>query len=159
MKWKSNFFSSSYKIFKDEQQIGNLKERVFRNTANGELNDAVLEFRKKGFFKPKTEIFDQETKEKVGQIQYDGWGAKANFELNGEQYSFKYTNIWNTQWIVYDENGESMIHYKSRTFSGHIETDETDDFLLLTGLYVHNYYVQISLFIVVVVVIVVSSSG
>ncbi len=159
MKWKSNFFSSNYRIFEDEQEIGYLKEKTFRNTAKAQLRDTGLKFRKKGFFKDETEIFDLASDEKRGQILYNGWGSKASFMLNGQNYTLKYTNIWNTKWTVYDESGEAIINYNSSTFSGKIETDETDEALLLTGLFVHNYYVQISLFMMVVIVVVISGNG
>jgi|SRR6056297_108856 len=159
MKWKSNFFSSNYRIFEDEEKIGYLKEKAFRNTAKAKLKEAGLKFQKKGFFKDETEIRDLETGDKRGQILYNGWGSKAQFMLNGQNYELKYTNIWNTKWTVYDESGEAIINYKSSTFSGNIETDKTDEALILAGLYIHNYYVQISLFMMVIIVIVISGNG
>jgi len=52
-----------------------------------------------------------------------------------------------------------VINYKSSTFSGNIETDKTDEALILAGLYIHNYYVQISLFMMVIIVVVISGNG
>jgi len=157
--WKKGIFSDTYRFFSHNQQTGELKNKIFFQSAVGEINGKRYTFRTKGFFKQHTEIIDHSDHSVVGEIAYNSWMTKAQVTLNGRKYTWKYQNVWNTRWSI-SGNGKGHITYKGTSTGGQIEAATDDDLLLLTGLYVTNYYWQSTVLVLVAVFVpIIAASG
>jgi hypothetical protein len=146
--WKKNFFSNLYTIYSNGQQIGKLKEKTFSQTANGELNGKEYTFTTKGFFKQHTSIIDCSTNEVIGEIIYNNWMTKATIIVDNKKVNWKYDNLWNTKWSIYNSEGVH-IKYAGSSTSGQIDSNVDDALLLLSGLFVTNYYWQMTVAVLV----------
>ncbi|HKL09286.1 MAG TPA: hypothetical protein VJ896_10970 [Bacteroidales bacterium] len=157
--WKKRIFSDTYRVYSLNQQTGELRNRTFSASADGEINGKRYTFRTKGFFKQQTEIIDHSDHSVVGKITFNSWMTKAYITINGREYTWKYQNVWNTRWSI-SGNGVGHITYKGTSTGGQIETSTDDDLLLLTGLYVTNYYRQTTLLVLVAVFVpIIAASG
>ena len=150
--WKKKLISRSYAIYSSNQLIGQLREKVFSQTSTGELNDKEYKFITSGFFKQVTSIVDTKENKKIGEISYGTWMTKATFYINNKTYYWKYDNLLNTKWSVYNEEETEIKYYGSYT-NGIIEANTDDSLLLLSGLYVKNYYLQTTIAVMIAVFI------
>jgi hypothetical protein len=78
--------------------------------------------------------------------------TKAKIEFQNTVLHWKYTNTWQTQWSMFLDDKE-LIKYRGSATKGNIEYDETEDLYILTGLFVTNYFWQISLAVIIAVLI------
>ena len=148
--WKKNFFSNLYIIYSNGQQIGQLKDKAFSQTANGELNGKEYTFRTKGFVRQHTEIIDNSTNKVIGEITYNNLMTKANISIDNKTINWKYNNLWNTKWSIFNQEGIN-IQYAGSSTSGQIDSNTDDALLLLIGLFVTNYYWQMTVAVLVAV--------
>jgi len=141
LNWKKGLFSSCFEIHSKGVIVGRLKEKNWTNSAIGELNGKKYSFLTKGFLHKETQIVDNESNNILGKITYQTWGKKARIEIDNKVINWKFTNVWNTRWCLIDLNGKE-INYKGSSSKGNIEFEEQNDLLLLTGLFITNYYWQ-----------------
>ena len=152
LRWEKGVFSDTYRIYSNDQQIGIMKNKSFSQSAIGEINGKSYTFKTKGFFKQHTEIFDNIDNSVMGEITYNNWITKAFLSIRNKRRTWKYDNIWNTKWSIC--NSERVeIKYAGSSTGGQIDSNTEDDLLLLTGLYVTNYYWQMTVAILVAVLI------
>ena len=156
--WKKGAFKSTYKIYSNDTLVGTLKENVWKQSADGELTGKKYNFKTKGFFKQETEIVHADTNTALGKITYNSWMTKATIELSDRKIFWKYDNVWNTKWSLFDSEG-IQIQYQGSSFNGKIEFNSQDDLLVLTGLFITNYYWQIAIAVFVAVFIPVWTSA
>lgn len=152
LEWRKGLFSSTYRITKEGRPVGELIEHTFAQTADGELNGKKYTFRTKGFLNQKTDIIDRRTGDVIGGIEYNAWMTKATLSFGPRKVLWKYTNMWNTKWSIYDSDS-IKIDYSGSTSGGQIESSVDDELLLLSGLFVTNYYWQLTAIILAVVFI------
>jgi hypothetical protein len=150
--WKKGVFSNSYRIFRDDVQIGKLQDKVLSQTIPGDLEDSAFLFRTKGFFRQHTEIIDSRENKIIGEITYNTWKTKATISINQKTLNWQYNNVWNTKWSLSAEEG-IIINYAGSSTKGTIDSRTEDPLLILSGLFVTNYYWQASLAIFVAVLI------
>jgi hypothetical protein len=148
--WKKALFKETYELFSNGLLAGILKESIWKHRAYGELNDTKLNFKTTGFFKQVTQIFDKNTNLIIGKISYNSWMTKATIEYNNEIAYWKYDNLWNTEWSISDSDG-STIEYQGSSSNGTIEYETQNDILILSGLFVSNLYLQITIIIFIIV--------
>lgn len=148
--WRRGTLSSTYEIFEDENLIGRLKDSTFSQTSEGLINHKGYQFKTRGFFKQETQIFDAEKNQVIGTITYNSWMSRANIQFTDRLIQWKYDNTWQTRWSLYNEDGV-QVKYAGGMSKGTIECDTPDDLLILTGLFVTNYYRQIGIAIMVAV--------
>jgi len=148
LKWEKGFFSNLYNIYSNGQQIGKLKDKTFTQTANGELNGEKYTFKTKGLFKQHTEIIDSLENKVIGEITYNNWMTKATISINGKTINWKYDNLWNTKWSISNSEGIN-IKYSGSSLSGQIDSNTDNSLILLSGLYVTNYYWHMAIVIFV----------
>ena len=156
--WKKGLFSETYRVYSNDQQIGKLKNKPFSQSAVGEISGKNYTFKTKGFFRQSTLIIDNIDNSVIGEIDYNSWMTKAFLSLKEKKYSWKYDNIWNTKWSIH-ESDKVLINYKGSSTGGKIDSDTNDDLLMLTGLYVTNYYWQMTLVILMAVLIPIYASS
>jgi hypothetical protein len=150
LRWKKNLFSSSTIIYSNGQRIGELKDKTFSQTANGELNGKKYSFKTKGFFKQQTDIIDGFENKVVGEITYNNWKTNAIISIDNKTINWKYDNLWNTKWSIFDSEGIN-IKYSGSSTSGQIDSNIDDSMILLSGLFVTNYYWQKTVAVLVAV--------
>lgn len=150
--WRKGAFSTTYKILSNGQQIGQLQDNAFKQTSDGEIRQKKYRFKTKGLFKQLTHIIDPETNEVIGNIEYNSWMTKATIHFSDRDIYWKYDNRWQTKWSMQDEKGVYMSFAGGMT-KGSIECDDPEDLLVLTGLFVTNYYTQAGIAVFVAVFI------
>ena len=148
--WKKGLFSNLYSIYSNGELIGKLKDKTFSQTANGEFNGKEYKFKTKGFLKQHTEIIDSLENKVIGEITYNNWMTKATISVNSKKISWKYNNIWNTKWSLFDTEGIN-IKYSGSSTKGQIDSNVDDALLILSGLFVTNYYWQMTIAVLVAV--------
>jgi hypothetical protein len=158
LKWKKSLFSNTCDIYSNGQLVGNLKDKTFSNSAEGELNGVKYRFKTLGIFRQNTEIIDGENNKVIGEITYSNWMRKATLKIQDKKVVWKYDNSWNTRWSVTDSSG-IIIKYRSSTTSGEIDTNTDDSLLLLSGLFVSNYFRQVALTVIIVIFIPIFASN
>lgn len=144
LKWKKRILSNTYHIFSDEIQVGKLKDNAWTQSADGEINGKKYRFKTKGFLKQETKIIDPETKTVIANISYNTWRTKAKIAFDDMTINWKYDNTWNTKWSLYNSE-KILMKYHGSTTKGKIECDKENDLLVLTGLFITNYYWEITL--------------
>lgn len=150
--WTKGILSSLYQIYLNGEQVGTLKDKSFSQSAKGILSGKEYIFKTNGFFKQSTDIIDCSDNKVIGKIEYSNWMTKASISINNNTFYWKYDNIWNTRWTIFNSNG-IMISFKGSSTSGQIDTNLEDAALILSGLFVTNYYWQISATIMIIVLI------
>ena len=150
LRWKKHLFSNLYTIYSDGQQIGILKDKTFSQTANGQLNGKAYTFKTNDFFNQRTVIINSLENKVIGVITYNNWMTKALILANNETIYWQYDNLWNTKWSIFSSEG-SIIKYSGSSTSGQIDSNIDDELLLLSGLFVVNYYWQMTIAVLVAV--------
>ena len=151
-RWEKQFFSSIYSIYSDSQIVGKLRDKSFSHTAIGELKGKQYTFKTKGLFSQNTEIIDNKENKVIGKITYSSWMTKATLSIINKSLQWKYDNVWNTRWSLFDKEGLE-IKYTGSSTSGRIESNTDDPLLLLCGLFVTNYYWQVSIAVMLLIFI------
>lgn len=152
--WKRNFLNGLYTVYDNGRQIGQLKERPFRETSTGEINGKVYTFITKGFFKRETIIFDNFKNEEIGKITFNEWRTRAFIIIDEKTINWKYDNFLNTKWSVFDEKG-IKIKYSNSSLGGKIDSFDDDELLLLCGLFVINYFRQAAFVVLIILFVVI----
>ncbi|TVQ85928.1 MAG: hypothetical protein EA393_13050 [Bacteroidetes bacterium] len=155
--WSKGLFSSRYQIYSNGKQLGNLTDKPLSRTTKGMFNGKEYLFRNSGFFKQHTEIIDCSDNKVIGRIDYNSWRSKATITVNGRRFNWKYDNLWSTRWSISDSNGTS-VKFTSSTTKGHIDADTDNGLLILYGLFIKNYYLQVA-FIVILVAVIIPAIG
>jgi len=151
-RWEKRLFTDTYKIYSANHQIGAMKNKSFSKSAIGDLNGKSYTFKTNGFFKQHTEIIDNIDNSVIGEIDYNDWKTKAFLSIRNEKLTWKYDNIWNTKWSIY-KSDKIGIKYTVSASGKQIDSYTEDDLLVLTGLYVTNYYSQVTIAVLVAVFI------
>ena len=137
--WKKGFLSTTCQIYSGDKKVGELKERSLSSKAYGYLNNKQYLFVTKGIFHRTTEIIDIKTEHAIGAITYNTWHTKAKISAFAEVYNWKYNNIWNTRWSLY-EHGKLLIRSNRSPTEGSLEFGEIEESLVLSSLFVTNNY-------------------
>lgn len=149
--WKKGIFSSTYRLREGDQELGTLTEKAFSSTSIGKIGDRTYRFKCRGMFNTRAEIIDEETDEVIGKIKFNTWRSKAQVELGDTQLEWKYRNWMQTKWKLSGDEG-IRLDYAAKMVGGQIESSTKDHLIILTGLYITNYYYQASAFIVAIMV-------
>nr|WP_319399806.1 hypothetical protein [uncultured Carboxylicivirga sp.] len=149
--WKKGLFSSTYEIYTNNRLVGTLKDKAFCKTSNGIINNHKYIFQTTSLFKPQTNIIDADSQKLIGNISYGTWMTKATISLSGKTYHWQYDNVWNTKWSILGPDGIAL-QSQSKTSSGMIEFNSENDALILCGLFITNYLLQMTVIIVAAMV-------
>lgn len=148
--WKKGFLKKACEIYSNNSQVGKLVENTWSSSAEGEINNKKYHFKTQGFFKQKTLIIDAESNSLIGTIVYNAFMTRATIEYSGQLAYWRYNNIWNTKFSITDDAG-NQISYHGSSSNGKLEFDQANDLLVLTGLYVTNYYWQMAVVTLIII--------
>jgi len=138
LSWKKGILSNKCNIYSGNTIIGKLKENVFSQQLNCDINGKNYIFRKKGIFSNETQIIDEATEVQIGIMEKNIWNSKVLIKLGDKLFNWKYNNTWQTKWSVSNSDGEK-INYNGIENKGDIESQIENDLLLLSGLSVANF--------------------
>jgi hypothetical protein len=150
--WKKRPFTNSYSIYSNNHLVGKLNERTFSQTANGEIEDLKYLFKTSGFIKQHTKIIDRSQNKIIGEISFGPWMTKATLSVNSKNYYWRYDNFFNTKWRIFNAEG-AEIKYTGSSTGGQIDSNTDDPILLLSGLFVKNYYLGMTIVALIAVFI------
>lgn len=139
--WKTKFFSNNFQILQFDNQVGEIRNKAFTRTAEGELNGRRLLFEIKGFFRQETKIIDLKDDSVLFEVKIGTWRQKASFNYNGKDYAWQYDNFWNTKFSINTDMGP-VVKYQTINFGGDIVSYINDEVLILTGMLIKNYFRQ-----------------
>ncbi|MTI21217.1 hypothetical protein E1176_09315 [Fulvivirga sp. RKSG066] len=142
LSWKKGLFRCVYQLFANGNKIGQLKEKRWSQSAIGVSGGKNILFRVKNSFVQSTDIIDIESGLTIGRIKYNCWWPKAKVEMEGKTYSWSFTNIWTTKWKIADEENNE-VKFSGHSVKGQVYSPITDSKILLTGLFIANYYWQL----------------
>ena len=86
----------------------------------------------------------------IGEISFGKWMTSATLTIRNIPVNWKYDNWKNTSWRIYNSGGD-LINYRGSSTKGVIDSHTEDDLLLLSGLFVTNYFRQATVAILVAV--------
>lgn len=148
--WKKGIFSNTYNIYKDGLQIGIIKNNGFSRYAYSELNGVKYTFKSKGILKQYIQIIEDRTSTVIGEIKFNNWMTKATLSFQNKEAYWKYGNLLNTKWSIFNSEG-IQINYSGSSTSGEIESNTKNDLLLLSGLFVTNFHWQMTTAIIIAI--------
>ena len=148
LNWEKGILVSRYKIYSEGNFVGSLKENSWSNSAEGELNGKKYSFKTKGILKQETQIIDSDNNI-IGEITYNTWMTKAQIKIQNKAINWKYDNLWSSKWSLSSSEGIE-INYSGSSTKGEIESNTGDELILLSGLFVTNYYWQLTFIVIVV---------
>jgi len=147
LNWTKELFSD-YRIFDNDKQIGFIKKKPFSQKSTAEINGEKYEFQERGFFSQETDIVDISENKIIGKIKYNFWRSKTFIEVNNENFTCESKNFWGTKWSIYNSKGTNILYHSSFT-KGKIDTNEDDAVKILSGFYLHTYYIRLIIFLIV----------
>ena len=135
--WKKGTFSCAFKLFQGGQQIGRLKSKSLGQSAIGEIGGKTYGFNTYGILNKRSEILDGSDGSVLGEIALNCWGTKAEIFIGEKKYQWKFSNIWQSRWKIWDEE-DTEISYRGWTSSGSWEggNPEEQSILQLSGLFI-----------------------
>ena len=152
LRWEKGTFSSTCRIYSGEEILGELTDHTFKQISDGFIGNQPYRFKTKGFFGQETQILEGKNDRVIGNISYKSWKTKATIQIQDKVFYWKYDNGWQTKWSVFDDSHVYM-KFAGKLSKGTIEFEEDNDLLVLTGLFVTNYYQQAMVAILVAVFI------
>ncbi len=148
LNWEKGILKNRYKIYSEGNFVGSLKENSWTNSAESELNGKKYSFKTKGVFKQVTQIIDSDDNI-IGKITYNTWMTKAQIEIQNKVINWKYDNLWSSKWSVFSSEGIE-IKYSGSSTKGEIQSNTREELILLSGLFVTNYYWQTTFVVIFV---------
>ena len=139
LSWKKKLLGSKYHIYLNKEKVGSLIDWTFSQSGAGEFRQRKYSFVTTGLFQQKTQIIDKEKGEVIGNIRYNAWMNKAKLTINNENLSWQYDDWMYKRWSIWNREGVK-IRYSGSITRGDIESTIDDGILLLTGLFITNYY-------------------
>ncbi|AXE17927.1 hypothetical protein DR864_09365 [Runella rosea] len=152
LQWVNGAFSRVTQLIDGKKVVGELKRELFSSDVIARLNDTTLRFDVRGFLKKQVDVYDHNNTI-IAVIELH-MGRTATLHLNGETYIFKKNGFLSREWsLIHDlpdtEQDPEVIHYTAvRTFfkkEGELallEPSPESDVLILTGLFLRNYFVR-----------------
>jgi len=149
--WRKGIFDSNYQLYNNGEIKGSLIFSSWKNNARG-IASKNYYFTTEGILNPVTKIRD-ENHNQIGVITYNSWQLKATVTFNGlEHVSWNYTNSWLSQWSITNHR-DKHIQYHSVTSAGTVNSDTDDELLLLSGLYIREFFSRAIIVIMLIILI------
>jgi hypothetical protein len=154
LNWKKGFLKRTYVITSEGRTVGTLEENRLNKSAKAELFGNKYSYKTDGIFNQVTEIFRLSDHKVLGRITYSTLRTSAQFEYQDKSYYWKTENWNHSRWRLYTKD-ESLIEYRGSASRGELTASNADDVLMLTGLFIANYFWQNVVAIMVVLFIII----
>lgn len=150
LSWSKGIFKCVYHLFKNGKPVGTLKENQWSMSAIGKIGEKSVLFRMKNGWHNHTSIVDRDNHAVIGQIKYNYWYPGAKITLGNDVYRWRFKNIWSTKWRITDSKNQE-IQYSGHTCKGEAIAAIDNDLVVLSGLFVGNYYWQmLAIYLVII---------
>lgn len=150
--WRKGLFDSNYQIYNQSQIQASLFFSSWKNDAQGIGLHQTYLFTSGGLSNPTTRIIDQNGHE-IGLITYHFWQLKATISLNNQEHSsWAFSNAWLSKWTINNYQGKE-VHYQASSGSGTIFSDNDDELLLLSGLFIKEYFARIMILFFIILIL------
>ncbi len=149
--WRKGLFDSNYQLYANGEIKGNLIFGSLKNNARG-IASKNYYFTTEGFLNPITKIRD-EKHHQIGIITYHAWQLKATITFNDlDHASWNYTNNWLSQWAITNHR-DKQIQYHASTAAGTVHSDNDDELMLLSGLFIREFFSRAIILIIIIIFI------
>ncbi|MGF1925283.1 MAG: hypothetical protein ACQUHE_13990 [Bacteroidia bacterium] len=149
--WRKGLFDSNYQLYTNGEIKGSLIFSSFKNNARG-IALKNYYFTTEGFLNPVTKIRDENHVE-IGIITYHAWQLKATVRFNNMDHAtWKFTNSWLSQWAI-TNHADKEIQYRADTPNGTAFSNTDDELMLLSGLFIKEFFARALILIFLVFVI------
>ena len=140
--WKRGIFQRAFQLFNNGEQVGSLKPSLMTQSASGQINEVEYRFCTREA-RNRCDVIRKDNQEVVAQIKFGTWLPKATIEYKGEHYQWSLSNMWETRWKISSANGVTH-RFAGWSCKGSIDHSLPTDLLAMTGLFISNYYWQMS---------------
>lgn len=149
--WKRNVLSTNYTLFSEGNSIGKLFNNTLSQSGSGTIKGVTYRFQTTGFFIQKTKILN-DSNVVVGYIEYNQWMTTARLTLFDNVYYWRFDNLLYKKWSVFNSDG-LYIHYISSMSNGEVHSNFNNHLLLLSGLFIANFYWQIMIVLIIILLV------
>lgn len=140
--WRKGLFDSNYQVFDQQQLKFSMNFSSWQNSAIATMQTGIYLFKSEGFSKPETRILDNQN-QVLATITYHWLGFKAKIVFaSGETFDWSYQNSWLSRWSL-NNLKDKQILFNASAGNGNIHTNIEDDMLIVTGLFIREYYSRI----------------
>jgi hypothetical protein len=155
--WEKGFWTRPVRVFRDGNEVGRLVyDSGFSSRATGEIGGSVFRFRTEGLLKPTVIITDEN--ERTCKVELGTWRSRGRTAA-GLEWS---TNLWNSRWRWTNDAGSLLLSSATgnlRATEGTVTiaddgTPADPEMLMLTGMYVHTYFMAATTLLIVILVVV-----
>ncbi|MCB0634364.1 MAG: hypothetical protein R2824_18975 [Saprospiraceae bacterium] len=137
--WQKGIFQCNFRLMANDQIIGHLKDSEFSRIATGRLNTTEISFKRLEGLHSYADILDPLNRQPIGSVRFNAWYPQATIRYGEQIYYWKFVNILETQWKVYNEDGV-LLAYKGWSGKGKVLINQQEERLILAGLYISSYY-------------------
>lgn len=150
--WNKDTFDSKYQVFGQGLLKYALNFDSWHNSAIATTQTGIYLFKTQGFSNAESLLVNNKN-EVLAVITFNWLSLSAMIKFSGDdKFRFSYQRNWITEWSL--NNGkDKQVFYKARTGSGQIKANIDDELIVLTGLYVREYFSRLLFFFIGLVVI------
>ncbi|RYG16661.1 MAG: hypothetical protein EOO07_12785 [Chitinophagaceae bacterium] len=149
--WRKGLFDSNYQLYTNSEIKGSLIFSSWKNNARG-IALKNYYFTTEGFLNPVTKIRDENHNE-IAKINYNSWKLKATLTFKDlEHASWSFSNGWLSEWTITNHR-DKQIHYQSSAGTGVVHSDNEDELMMLSGLFIREFFSRALLIIILVIVV------
>ncbi|MFC4210186.1 hypothetical protein ACFOWA_03275 [Pedobacter lithocola] len=142
LNWRKGLFDSNYQVFGNALLKFSINFSSLKNSAIATTQQGIYLLKSEGYSNPETKILNNKN-EVLAVIRYDWLGFKAQiFFTSGEKFDWSFQNSWLSRWTINNHKDKQVI-YNSSTGNGLTHSNVDDDLLILTGLFIREYYTRI----------------
>ncbi|WP_175636456.1 hypothetical protein [Pedobacter ghigonis] len=153
--WRKGLFDSNYQVFDQQQLKFSMNFSSWQNSAIATTQSGIYLLKSEGFSKPETRILNNQN-ETLATITYDWLGFKARVVFaSGETLDWRYQNSWLSRWSL-NNLKDKQILFSASAGNGNIHSNVNDDMLVLTGLFIREYYSRLLFGLIILIVILIS---
>ncbi|MNK94111.1 hypothetical protein D3C87_1143030 [compost metagenome] len=153
--WRKGLFDSNYQVFDQQQLKFSMNFSSWQNSAIATTQSGIYLLKSEGFSKPETRILNNQN-ETLATITYDWLGFKAKVVFaSGETLDWRYQNSWLSRWSL-NNLKDKQILFSASAGNGNIHSNVNDDMLVLTGLFIREYYSRLLFGLIILIVILIS---
>lgn len=151
LSWRKDVFDSNYQVFMNQSLRFSINFISLKNCAIATTQEGIYLLKSEGYLTPNTKIINNKN-EVLAVISYDLLSFKAKiFYSSGEKFEWSFQNSWLKRWSI-NNHFDKQILYHSTSGNGLIQANVADDILIMTGLFIKEFYTRI-LFVLIIILV------
>ena len=150
--WNKDTFDSKYQVFSQGLLKYALNFESWHNSAIATTQTGIYLFKTQGFSKPESLLVNNRN-EVLAVITFNLLSLNATIKFTeGSKFKFLYRKNWISEWSL-NNGADKQVFYKARTGNGLVKSNIDDELIILTGLYIKEYFSRLLLLIIALVLI------